>query len=90
MGRTLGAGQKIFFSVLRAKSATGTKKFFFGLMTLKKKLTYILVNGLMANFEFRSCRAKKVNFFCHGAPTVGGPKIFFGPNFFKRTQKLKL
>ena len=32
-------------------------------MTLKKKLAYILVNGLMANFEFRSCRVKKVTFF---------------------------
>ena len=43
----------------------------------------------MANFGFRSCRVKKVNFFCRGAPPVGGSKKFFGPNFFKHTQKLK-
>ena len=43
----------------------------------------------MANFEFRSCRAKKVNFFCRGAPPVGRSKNFFDPNFFKHTQKLK-
>ena len=43
----------------------------------------------MANFEFRSCRVKKVNFFCHRAPTVGGPKKFFCSNFFKCTQRLK-
>ena len=43
----------------------------------------------MANFEFWSCRAKKVKFFCHGAPPVGGSKNFFDPNFFKHTQRLK-
>ena len=43
----------------------------------------------MANFEFRSCRVKKVNFFCHRAPTVGGPKNFFCSNFFKCTRRLK-
>ena len=58
-------------------------------MTLKKKFAYIFVNGLMANFEFRSCQMKKVEFFCHEAHTGRGPKNFFGPNFFKHTQRLK-
>ena len=39
-------------------------------MTLKKKLAYILVNGLMANFEFQSFWVKKVDFFGHGAPIL--------------------
>ena len=43
----------------------------------------------MTNFEFRSCRAKKMKFFCHRALPVGGPKNFFVPNFFKHIQKLK-
>ena len=62
---------------------------FFGLITPKKKLAYIFVNGLMGNFEFRSCLVKKVIFFCHRAPTMGGPKKFFCSNFFKCTQRLK-
>ena len=62
--------QKKISLVFRAKPAPGTEKFFFGLMTLKKKLTYILVNELMANFEFQSFWAKKVDFFCHGAPIL--------------------
>ena len=39
-------------------------------MTPKKKFAYILVNGLIANFEFQSFWAKKVEFFCHGAPIL--------------------
>ena len=42
----------------------------FGFLTPKKKFTYILVNGLMANFEFQSFWAKKVEFFFHGAPIL--------------------
>ena len=80
--------QKKISSVLRAKPAPGAKKFFC-LMTPKKKFSYILVNGLMANFEFRSCRTKKMNFFRRGAPPGGGPKNFFDPKFFKYSQKLK-
>ena len=30
---------------------------------MKKKFTYILVNGLIANFEFQSFLAKKVEFY---------------------------
>ena len=37
---------------------------------MKKKLTYILVNGLMANFEFQSFWAKKMDFVFHGAPIL--------------------
>ena len=81
--------EKNNFSAFGAKPAHGTKEFFFHLMTPKKKLAYILVNGLMANFEFRSFWAKKVDFFCHGAHTGRWPKKFFGPNFFQHTQKLK-
>ena len=77
------------FLSFKGKTSPRTKNFFFGLMTPKKKLAYILVNRLMANFEFRSCRVKKVNFFCHRAPTVGGPKNFFCSNFFKCTRRLK-
>ena len=39
--------------------------FFFRLTTLKKKMAYILVNGLMANFEFQDFRTKFWNFLCH-------------------------
>ena len=46
------------------------RKFFFRLMTLKKKFAYILVNGLMANFEFQSFWAKKMEFIFHGAPIL--------------------
>jgi hypothetical protein len=70
-------------------SSKSWKNFFFVWWPRKKKLAYILVNGLMANFEFRSCRVKKVNLFCHRAPTVGGSKNFFCSNFFKCTQRLK-
>ena len=59
--------EKKIFSLWGFKPAHGTKKIFFCRMTPKKKLAYILVNGLMANFEFRSFWAKKVDFFCHGA-----------------------
>ena len=62
--------QKQKFSAFGAKPAHGTKKCFFHLMTPKKKFAYILVNGLMANFEFQSFWAKKVEFFCHGAPIL--------------------
>ena len=55
------------------KPAPGAK-IFFGLMTPKKKFAYILVNGLMANFEFRSFWAKKWDFFCHGTPILPRPK----------------
>ena len=42
----------------------------FGFLTLKKKFTYILVNGLIANFEFQGFWAKKVEFFFHGTPIL--------------------
>ena len=64
-------------------------------MTLKKKFAYILVNGLMANFEFRSFWAKKVNFFCHGALIL--PRtipthfwIFFTTNIKIKLAKVSL
>ena len=41
--------------------------YIFGFLTLKKKFTYILVNGLIANFEFQGFWAKKEEFFFHGA-----------------------
>ena len=39
-------------------------------MTPKKEFAYILVNGLMANFEFQSFWAKKMEFIFHGAPIL--------------------
>ena len=55
---------KIFFSgssdeknFFAPKPALGAKTFF-RRMTPKKNFYYILVNGLMANFQFRCCRAK--------------------------------
>ena len=65
--------KKIFFSGSTDEKtflSLGLKNFFFRLMTLKKKFTYILVNRLMANFEFRHFWVKKVDFFGHGAPIL--------------------
>ena len=42
----------------------------FWIFELEKKFTYILVNGLIANFEFQSFWAKKVEFVLHGAPIL--------------------
>ena len=52
------------------KNALFLNFYIFGFLTSKKKFTYILVNGLMANFEFQSFWVKKVDFFCHGAPIL--------------------
>ena len=55
-------------------------------MTLKKKLTYILVNGLMANYEFQSFWAKKMDFIFHGAPILPPAVLKFflhAPNSLK-------
>ena len=42
----------------------------------------------MANFEFRSFWAKKMDFFDHGAPILLASYLEFALNFFKFTQKL--
>ena len=45
------------------KNALFLNFYIFEFLTSKKKFTYILVNGLIANFEFQSFWAKKVEFF---------------------------
>ena len=51
----------------------------FGFFTPKKKFTYILVNGLMANFEFQRFWVEKVDFFPHGSPILpsSNPKFIY-------------
>ena len=52
------------------KNALFLNFYIFGFLSLKKKFTYILVNGLMANFEFQSFWTKKMEIFFHGAPIL--------------------
>ena len=59
---------------------------FFGRMTPKKKFAYILVNGLIANFEFQSFWAKKLEFFFHGAPILPRSVLKF---FWRVSKSLK-
>ena len=58
--------------------APKAENIFFHLTTPKKKFAYILVNGLMANFEFRSFLVKKVHFFHHGALILPRSVSIFG------------
>ena len=44
-------------------------------MTPKKKLAYILVNRLMANFKFRNFRAKKIDFLLNKIYNFRVPKL---------------
>ena len=57
-----GSSDKKNFFRPWASFALKTEEIFFGLMTPKKKLAYILVNGLMANFDFQDYRTKNLNF----------------------------
>ena len=70
--------QKKFFSFLVLHKE---KIFYFSRMTPKKKFAYMLVNGLIANFEFQSFWAKKVDFFlswsAHFTPLILGICIKF-------------
>ena len=68
------------------KNAWFLKGCIFGFFTLKKKFTYILVNGLMANFEFQSFWVIKVDFFCHGAPILPRSVLKF---FWRASNLLK-
>ena len=61
------------------KNSWFLKESIFGFFTPKKKFTYILVNGLMANFEFQRFWVEKVDFFPHGAPILpsSNPKFIY-------------
>ena len=60
------------------KNALFLNFYIFGFLSLKKKFTYILVNGLIANFKFQSFWAKKVDFYFHGAPILPLTPLKFG------------
>ena len=70
------------------------KNFFAPKPALKKNFYYILVNGLMANFEFRSFWAKKVDFFlswsAHFTPPHPHFWIFFITNIRIKLAKVSL
>ena len=68
------------------KNALFLNFYIFGFLTLKKKFTYILVNGLIANFEFQGFWAKKVEFFFHGAPILPRSVLKF---FWRVSKSLK-
>ena len=53
-------------------------KIFIWIFELEKKITYILVNELMSNFEFQRFWAKKVDFFYHGSPILPLTPLKFG------------
>ena len=63
-------------------------------MTLKKNFAYILVNGLIANFEFRSFWAKIVDFFlswsAHFTRVSPNLWIFFITNIKIKLRKVTL
>ena len=68
------------------KNALFLNFYIFGFLTLKKKFTYILVNELIANFEFQGFWAKKVEFFFHGAPILPRSVLKF---FWRVSNSLK-
>ena len=74
------------------KNALFLNFYIFGFLTSKKKFTYILVNGLIANFKFQSFWVKKVDFFNHGAPILplSVLKIFLRASNLLKVRWLKL
>ena len=73
--------EKNFFLPLGPHGAGLGAKNFFCRITLKKKFYYILVNALMANFEFRDFRTKFWNFLRHNFCVYGSPSLKFWPYY---------